>query len=136
MSSQNDGKCPKALKRAKIEIKHWSGSVLYTSKKTTLKEVLIEAKECGANLIGANLRDANLIGANLSNADLMNCKFYGKGGKIKLYSIEGVLLMEIDSGNSINRCNFSYNDDLIICEDDKNYVRTYDNIVNIIYPPK
>jgi len=45
----------KTEKETKIEIKSWSGTVLYTSSKSTIKEAVE----------GANLRDANLGGANL-----------------------------------------------------------------------
>ena len=83
----------------KIEIKNIDGDVIYTSSKSTLKEAVEEAVECGANLgeadlYGANLREAdlygadlseaNLYGANLCEADLREAKFYGKGGEQKL----------------------------------------------------
>ena len=54
-----------------IEIKNrWTGKVIYTSQKETLREAVIEAVKSGANLSGANLRDADLSGSDLSYANL------------------------------------------------------------------
>ena len=83
----------------KIEIKTFGGSVLFSSTKETIKEVVEEAVTQGANLGGANLRDANLGGADLrganlgdanlgdadlGGADFFETKFYGKGGTTKI----------------------------------------------------
>ena len=76
---------PVEEKKVGLEIKNrFTGSVLFTSTKTTWKEAVEEANLRGANLYGANLREADLRGADLSRADLQNAKFYGKGGKSKL----------------------------------------------------
>jgi uncharacterized protein YjbI with pentapeptide repeats len=45
-------------------------NVIYSSEKTTVKEVLIEAVSKGADLRGAYLGDADLRGADLGDADL------------------------------------------------------------------
>ena len=99
----------------KFEIKsRWTGAVIYSSTKTTYKDVLEEARASAADLRGANLRnadlrganlrnanlsaadlrganlsaadlyDANLCGANLSAAELQNAKFLGKGGTTRI----------------------------------------------------
>jgi uncharacterized protein YjbI with pentapeptide repeats len=92
----------------------YTGSEIFVSTKTNMKEALLEAIESGADLSGANLRGAdlsganlyganlygadlsganlygadlsgaNLSGANLYGAELQNAKFYGKGGTSKL----------------------------------------------------
>jgi len=93
-----------------FEIKNrFTNNVIYTSSKTTYKEVCEEAvnyeaslcgadlyeaelcgaelcgaKLCGANLYEANLRETNLRGAELRGAELSSAKFYGKGGTVKL----------------------------------------------------
>jgi len=66
----------------KIEIKNIDGDVIYTSSKSTLKEAVEEAVECGANLgeadlYGANLREADLYGADLSEANLYGANLCG-----------------------------------------------------------
>ena len=66
--------------KIKIEIKSYlTGSVLFEYEKedNTLKDTLIEAVKCGANLYGANLRSANLYGANLRSANLRSANLYG-----------------------------------------------------------
>ena len=79
----------------KIEIKNrWTGSIVFSSKKETIKEAVIDAISSdvdlrdvdlsGADLRGAYLRDAYLGGADLRDADLYNAKFCGKGGIKKL----------------------------------------------------
>lgn len=51
-----------------IEIKHrHTGDVLYSGEALSLKELLENAVEYGANLVGANLYGANLVGANIGN---------------------------------------------------------------------
>jgi len=88
----------KEVKETKIEIKNrWTGEVIYSSKKETLKEAVVEAVEkkaelygadlreaslyeaelYGADLRGADLRAANLYGANLRGADLRGANLYG-----------------------------------------------------------
>ena len=64
----------------KFEIKNrFTNNVIYTSSKTTYKEVCEEAVNYEANLRGADLRGADLCGAEMQNA-----KFYGKGGTTKI----------------------------------------------------
>jgi len=73
----------KETKKVVIEIKNrFTGSVKFTSEKTTIKEAVIdnkfnlrgadlpEADLSGANLRGADLSEADLSGANLRGADL------------------------------------------------------------------
>ena len=88
-----------------IEIKNrFTGDIIFSSTKDTMKEAVEEAVESGANLYEASLNEAdlrgaylseaslneaNLYGANLSGADLrgaemQNAKFYGKGGETKI----------------------------------------------------
>jgi len=84
----------KEKKEIKLEIKNrWTGNVIFSSTKETIKEATREALDSeadlrGADLCGANLRGADLCGANLRRADLreadlceadlMNSKFIGK----------------------------------------------------------
>ena len=80
----------KYINEAKIEIKNrWTGDVIYTSSKTTMKEAVEEAVASNAALSYADLSytdlsNANLSNANLSEVDLYGAKFYGKGGTNKL----------------------------------------------------
>ena len=97
-------------KETKIEIKNrWTGNMIYSSKRETIKEAVAEAVDSeadlceanlygadlceanlrganlrGANLYGANLCEANLYGADLCEANLTNANFYGKGGTQKI----------------------------------------------------
>ena len=62
-------------KEVKIEIKNrWTGDILFSSTKETIREAVIEAVAKGANLEGADLK----------GADFYNTKFYGKGGTTKI----------------------------------------------------
>ena len=94
----------KEEKKVGIEIKNrFTGSIVFSSTKTTFKEAVEEAKNSGANLCnadlsdanlsGADLRNANLCGADLCNAELQNARFYGRGGSevIKKANLEGFL---------------------------------------------
>jgi uncharacterized protein YjbI with pentapeptide repeats len=84
--------------KVKIKIKNrFTGSIIFESKKETIKEAVIEAIKSGAdlvdadlrradlrradlvgaNLVGANLSGANLSGADLSGADLRRADFSG-----------------------------------------------------------
>ena len=54
-------------------------SVVYESKKETVREMVVEAVSKDANL-----RDADLGNANLGGADLFQTKFYGRGGTTKI----------------------------------------------------
>ena len=69
----------KEEKKVGIVIKTLTGSVLFKSSKTTIKETVEKAVE-----EGANLRDADLGGADLRDADFFHAKFYGKGGTTKI----------------------------------------------------
>jgi uncharacterized protein YjbI with pentapeptide repeats len=55
----------------------YTGSEIFVSTKTNMKEALLEAIESGADLSGANLRGADLSGANLRGADLSGANLYG-----------------------------------------------------------
>ena len=73
-----------------IEIKNrFTGDIIFSSTKDTMKEAVEEAVESGASLreadlSGANLFGADLSGANLFGAEMQNAKFYGKGGETKI----------------------------------------------------
>jgi uncharacterized protein YjbI with pentapeptide repeats len=72
----------KETKKVVIEIKNrFTGSVKFTSEKTTIKEAVVENK---ANLSEANLYGANLSGADLSGANLSEANFYDKVGTTKI----------------------------------------------------
>jgi hypothetical protein len=65
-----------------VDIKGIVGNVLFSSVATLLKDAVVEAANCGAdlygaNLRGANLREANLRGADLRGADLRGADLYG-----------------------------------------------------------
>ena len=61
-----------------MDIKSWiTNAIIYTSQKTTMKEVVEEAITKGANLKGADLLCANLKGAYLSYANLTNANLTG-----------------------------------------------------------
>ena len=84
----------KEEKKVGIEIKNrFTGSIVFSSTKTTFKEAVEEAKNSGANLCDADLRNADLSDADLSNAELQNARFYGRGGSevIKKANLEGFL---------------------------------------------
>jgi hypothetical protein len=58
-------------------LSRWSGKVLYSCAKATIKEAVLQAIKDGADLSGANLSGANLSGANLSGADLSGADLSG-----------------------------------------------------------
>ena len=66
-----------------IAIKNWwTGSIIFQSTKSTIRDAVIERLVSGADLYSADLRDANLhyanlYGANLSGADLYGANLYG-----------------------------------------------------------
>jgi uncharacterized protein YjbI with pentapeptide repeats len=65
-----------------MDVVSLSGKVLFSSEKTTITEVLMEAVKkktnlFGANLGGADLRGADLRGANLGGADLWGANLQG-----------------------------------------------------------
>ncbi|MCF7836009.1 MAG: pentapeptide repeat-containing protein [Candidatus Marinimicrobia bacterium] len=90
----------------KLEIKNrFTGKVIYTSTKTTMKEAVEEAVSKGADLEGADLegadlKDANLEGANLKDADLEGADLEGadlegadlEGADLKDANLEGANL--------------------------------------------
>jgi len=66
-------------KKVNIEIKNrWTGDIIYSSEKTTMKEAVEESVKSEADLSKADLSKANLFEANLFKADLYEAKFWGK----------------------------------------------------------
>ena len=76
-------------KKVNIEIKNrWTGDIIYSSEKTTMKEAVEESVKSEADLSKADLSEAdlseadlskaNLFEANLYEADLYEAKFWGK----------------------------------------------------------
>jgi len=62
----------------KFEIKNrFTGNIIYSSSKTTFKDVVEEATNKGADLGGADLRCADLGGADLGGADLRGAELEG-----------------------------------------------------------
>ena len=61
----------KKKKEAKVVIKNrWTGDVIYSSEKKTIKKAVIEAVSKKADLREADLREANLYRADLREANL------------------------------------------------------------------
>ena len=61
-----------------IAIKNWwTGSIIFQSTKSTIRDAVIERLVSGADLYGADLRDANLRGADLRGANLSGADLYG-----------------------------------------------------------
>ena len=61
-----------------FEIKNrWDGKVLFSAGGKTLRDVVQQAVQSGADLGGANLRGADLGGANLGGADLGSANLSG-----------------------------------------------------------
>ena len=69
-----------------IKIVKWydSKSVVYESKKETIREAVMEAVMRKVNLRGSNLSDSDLRGSDLSDSNLMHVKFYGRGGTTRI----------------------------------------------------
>ena len=64
---------PKEVKKTYLEIKNrWTGSVIWKSEKTTMREAVEEAVKAKADLSYADLTNANLSKADLSEANLTN----------------------------------------------------------------
>ena len=65
--------------KTKIEIKSIFGDLIFEFEKenNTIKDTLLEAIKCGADLRGAYLRDAYLRGADLRGADLRGADLRG-----------------------------------------------------------
>ena len=58
-------------KKVNIEIKNrWTGDIIYSSEKTTMKEAVEESVKSEADLSEADLSEANLSEADLSEANL------------------------------------------------------------------
>ena len=65
-----------------FEIKNrWDGKVLFSAGGETLRDVVQQAVQGGADLRGANLRSADLSGADLRSADLSGADLSGADGK-------------------------------------------------------
>ena len=60
-----------------MEIKAINDEIIFKSDKDNIKDVIIEAVECDANLRGAYLSGANLSGANLCGANLRGAYLSG-----------------------------------------------------------
>ena len=61
-----------------FEIKNrWDGKLLFSAGGETLRDVVQQAVQGGANLRSANLSGADLSGANLDGADLDGANLYG-----------------------------------------------------------
>ena len=72
----------KEKKEIKLEIKNrWTGDVVFSSTKTTMREAVEEAVKEHANLEGANLKHANLEHADLKHADLKHADLKGADTK-------------------------------------------------------
>ena len=79
----------------KIQIKNrFTGAIIFESKKTTIKEAIVEAKENGADLSEADLRGANLRGADLYEADLRGANL--RGAYLYEADLRGADLYEAD----------------------------------------
>lgn len=86
-------------KKTGLEIKSCTGSVLFASTKTTMKEAVEEAVASGADLYGADLYGADLRGANLRGADLYGADLYGAnlyGANLHGANLYGADLCEAD----------------------------------------
>ena len=59
----------------------WNGKVLFSAGGETLRDVVQQAVQGGADLRGANLRSADLSGADLRSADLSGADLSGADGK-------------------------------------------------------
>ena len=59
----------------------WNGKVLFSAGGETLRDVVQQAVQGGADLRGANLRSADLSGADLRSADLSGANLSGADGK-------------------------------------------------------
>ena len=100
------------------EIKHrYTGSVLYAGGGETLRDVVVAAVRCGANLryaylSGANLRDADLLGANLLGANLLGADLRGaylSGANLRDANLLGANLLGADLlGADLRGANLRY----------------------------
>ena len=70
----------KKKEEMKIHIKNrWTGEIIYSSTKTTMKDAVEEAVSNDYDLSGSDLR-----GSKLRYSELQNAKFYGRGGTTKI----------------------------------------------------
>ena len=90
------------------EIKHrYTGSVLYAGGGETLRDVVVAAVRCGADLRGAYLSDAYLRGANLSDADLRGANMRGaylRCANLRCANLSGAYLSDADLRGANLRC--------------------------------
>ncbi len=97
--------------KVKITINSVFGSVIWESKKATIKEAVeeknkVDADLYGANLRGANLRDADLRDANLYGADLRGANLRGadlRGADLHGADLRGADLAKLPT-DYINQC--------------------------------
>ena len=92
--------------KTKIEIKSIFGDLIFEFEKenNTIKDTLLEAIKCdadlrGANLRGANLRDADLRGADLRDANLCDANLCGadlRGADLRGANLCGAYLRGAD----------------------------------------
>ena len=90
----------KKKEEMRIHIKNrWTGEIIYSSTKTTMKDAVEEAVSNDydlrysdlrgsdlsySNLSGSKLSDSDLRGSKLRYSELQNAKFYGRGGTTKI----------------------------------------------------
>jgi len=132
-----------------IEIRHWSGSVLFSFKcdgntilKTLQEAVRAKADLRGANLRGANLRGANLCGANLYGANLYGADLYGanlyganlRGANLYGANLRGANLRGADLYGADLCCADLYGADLCGAKNVENYY--YSDLYALKMQPK
>ena len=95
--------------KTKIEIKHdLTGDVLFEFEKenNTLRDTVIEAIRCFANLSFADLRSADLRYANLRYANLRSANLSFANGLDIWWHVHHEILWELLTGRVANRINF------------------------------
>ena len=91
--------------KTKIQIKSIFGSILFEFEKenNTVKDTVIEAIKCSADLSSANLSSADLSSANLSSADLR-------------YALTDKRYIQIGGIGSVKRMTtYCFEDDIVWC---------------------
>jgi hypothetical protein len=141
------------MKKVKIQIKHWSGSLIFEYEcedntiYKTLKEALkngadlYDANLCGANLRDAKLRGANLCGANLRDADLCGANLCGanlRDAKLRGANLCGANLRDADLCGAKNIPPLQEAQTIIVPEGDLiGWKKCKDNvIVKLLIPEK
>jgi hypothetical protein len=83
-------------KKVKIEIKTWTGSVLfsYASKDNSIKRTLERAVNEGAYLRGAYLQDADLQGADLQDAYLRGAYLQDAKNLLPIYDFSNLTILK------------------------------------------